>query len=179
MKTAKDLYEKIDPVLAAKLSRSGGLRGLFDPYSAEYSACSVPEKVQLLAAICRAGVGVEGAMGAAEEVMRRVGYGESAKLIITEGALALLQCAALAVGSIEAPVSELHFDGIMHVFSLGDASPTGVRSLCGLSIPAGAFCALALPEDHYHDEPDVPVGDGLTYRVCGYCRTEWGKHNRT
>jgi len=173
---AKDLYEKIDPVLAAKLSRSGGLRGLFDPYSAEYSACSVPEKVQLLAAICRAGVGVEGAMGAAEEVMRRVGYGESAKMIITEGALALLQCAALAVGSIEAPVSELHFDGIMHVFALGDAGPEGVRSLCGLSIPVGAFCAL--PEDRYHDELDVPVGDGLTYRVCGYCRTEWGKHNR-
>ena len=170
---AKDLYEKIDPALAARLSRSGGLRGLFDPYSAEYSACSVPEKVQLLAAICRAGVGVEGAMGAAEEVMRRVGHGESAKLIITEGALALLQCAALAV---EAPVSELHFDGIMHVFALGDAGPEGVRSLCGLSIPAGAFCAL--PEDHYHDESDVPVGDGLTYRVCGYCRTEWGKHNR-
>jgi hypothetical protein len=177
MKTAKDLYEKIDPVLAAKLSRSGGLRGLFDPYSAEYSASSIPEKVQLLAAICRAGVGVEGAMGAAEEVMRRVGY-EGARLIITEGALALLQCAALAVGSIEAPVSELHFDGIMHVFALDDvADPKGAhQSFCGLSIPVGPFCA-AIPEDRYHDEPDVPVGDG-TYRVCGYCRTEWGKHNR-
>jgi hypothetical protein len=175
MKTAKDLYEKIDPALAAKLSRSGGLRGLFDPYSAEYSACSVPEKVQLLAAICRAGVDVEGAMGAAEEVMRRVGY-ESARPTITEGAIALLQCAALAVGSVESPVSELHFDGIMHVFALGDAGPDGVRSLCGLSIPVGAFCAL--PEDSYHDEPDVPVGDGLTYRVCGYCRTVWGERAR-
>lgn len=96
---AKELYERVGPALAAKLSRAGGLRGLLDPYCAEYKTCDVPEKVRLLSAICRAGVRVQDLVEAAEDVMRHQGHRPDGS--ITEGVIALLECASLAINDEE------------------------------------------------------------------------------